>query len=242
MTRKALSIFLVVLTMLGLTYTFLVRVASVQKLGNPGLKLCATPLLYPNQELARTNSVFLPDKVLNYQSKLLPLTKAEVEWLPQDTTYGRRRYWSADNFYVDVHAVLMGQDRTSIHKPQYCLTGQGFKIRKTEVTNIPIEKPHPYELKVMKMTVSKSMTRSDGSSQEVGGVYVYWFASDKQLTPFHLERMWLMARDLVITGVLKRWSYVSLLSTCEPGKETEIYSRMKELIPDLIPEFQLTPP
>ena len=48
----------------------------------------------------------------------------------------------------------------------------------------------------------------------LSGLYVYWFVADNQLTPYHGERMWWMARDLIRTGVLQRWAYVSYFTAC----------------------------
>jgi len=53
--------------------------------------------------------------------------------------------------------------------------------------------------------------------------------------------MWWMARDLIRTGVLQRWAYVSYLAICEPGQEDATFERMKTFIAASVPEFQLTP-
>ena len=53
--------------------------------------------------------------------------------------------------------------------------------------------------------------------------------------------MWWMARDLVRTGVLQRWAYVSYLAICDPGYEQETFERTKKLIADTVPGYQLYP-
>jgi hypothetical protein len=64
--------------------------------------------------------------------------------------------------------------------------------------------------------------------------------ADQELTADHLQRMWWMARDLIRTGILQRWAYVSCFSVCVPGQEEATYQRMKEFIVAAVPEFQLT--
>jgi hypothetical protein len=71
-------------------------------------------------------------------------------------------------------------------------------------------------------------------------LYVFWFVADGQLTADHNERMLWMARDLLMTGVLQRWAYVSCVSYCQPGQEEAAFARMSELIGAAVPRFQLT--
>jgi hypothetical protein len=74
-------------------------------------------------------------------------------------------------------------------------------------------------------------------------VYVYWYVADGALsgTAAGGQRMWWMARDLLRTGVLQRWAYVSCYSECDPGQEEMLFERIKKFIAAAAPEFQLTP-
>jgi hypothetical protein len=228
-----------VTAMLAGTAFFLTSVQANQKLGEPGLIVVNEPTLNPEGKVIRTNSVYLPPNLFGYDSEVVGITDMEADWLPEDTLFGRREYAAADHFRALCSVVLMGVDRTSIHKPQYCLLGQGWLIEKTEVATIPMSRPHPYELQVMKLTTSKKGQDQSGRPLEIKGIYIYWFVSDNQLTPHHGQRMWWMARDLVFSGVLRRWAYVTYFSICLPGQEELIFSRLQELIAASVPEFQL---
>jgi len=70
-------------------------------------------------------------------------------------------------------------------------------------------------------------------------IYIYWFVADHQLTASHGERMWRMARELILTGTLQRWGYVSYLAAFNPGNEDLAFAHLKELIAESVPEFQL---
>jgi len=120
------------------------------------------------------------------------------------------------------------------------LTGQGWRIDQSETTTIRIDRPHSYELPVMKLTASATGTSTTGEKVQARGVYVYWFVADKELTADHLQRMWWMARDLMKTGTLQRWAYVTYFAMCPPGQEDATFQRMKQLIAAGVPEFQLT--
>ena len=210
------------------------------KLGAPGLRMVDQLVFDTQTNVVNTNTVALPEEILGLNSTPLPVTLEELDWLPKDTTYGRRRYESGDQFWFDLSIVLMGTDRTSIHKPQICLTGQGWQIDRAELLSLSITRPHPYELPLMKLTASKKAPGGNGWQLTKRAIFVYWFVCDGRLTAKHSERMWWMATDLLNKGVLDRWAYVSFYSVCDPGQEEETFRRMREVIAASVPEFQLT--
>jgi hypothetical protein len=241
MRLRSVKILVTVLLLVGGTAGFLTGWKRIQKLGLPGVKVVAEPIYDEKGNLASTHSAYLPVRVLDYSSEPVGITRLELDWLPKDTTFGRRYYKSPDGFEMLISIVMMGTDRTSIHKPQYCLTGQGWNINASEsgVASVRIERPHPYDLRVMKLTTTAYRDKPDGQKTAVRGLYVYWFVADGELTADHLERMWWMARDLVCTGTLQRWAYVGCFATCLPGTEEPTFERMKKFIAAAVPEFQL---
>ena len=217
---------------------FLVYRQSTQKLGSPGVKVVPEFVYGEKGEVVGTNRVELPPKVLDFESKQIPISKVVLDWLPKDTTYGQRIYKAPDGFEAQMNAVLMGTDRTSIHKPQYCLKGMGLSIEKSEISSIRIEEPVPYDLPIMKLTVSKNWVSPEGQRAVIKGIYVYWFVSEDQLSADHDKRIFLMGLDMLRTGVLKRWAYVSCFGICAPGQEEVVYGRLKSLIVASVPQFQ----
>ena len=133
----------------------------------------------------------------------------------------------------------MGADRTSIHKPDYCLPGQGWSINQKTMVNIPVAGAQGYQLPVAKWVIGNSFQTPDGQKQPVSGLYVFWLVADGEETPDNYQRMWWMGRDLLRTGVLQRWAYVSYFAICAPGQEDATFERMKNLIAHSVPEFQL---
>jgi hypothetical protein len=240
MTRQAKLAFAVALVLMALTALFLGRVQAFQRIGRPGLKVVARPVHGEKGEVVGTNTIALPERVLNLESKELPIAKVVLDWLPKDTTYAQRLYQAADGFNLTVNVVLMGSDRTSIHKPEYCLTGQGLRIEKAEECRIPIGGPHPYDLPVMKMTAGWEQKDSGSAPAARRALFVYWFVADGELTANHNQRFWWTARDLIRHGVLQRWAYVSCLAACLPGQEGAAYARMQEFIAAAVPQFQLS--
>ncbi len=212
----------------------ILRLQAAQRLGNPGLKTSPLP---DSQNLL----VELPANVPGHESRAVPISESELGALPKDTSFGRRIYRAPDGFEVLSTAVLMGSDRTSIHQPQFCLVGQGLRIDEQQETRIPILEPSPYDLPVMKITSTK-IIQQDGRETVVRGIYVYWFVAENRVTAQHHQRMWWMAGELLRSGVLQRWAYVSFFALCAPGQEDATYARLETLISRAVPLFQTAPP
>jgi hypothetical protein len=241
MNRQTIQVFVAFAILVGVSALMLGRARSNYSLGNPGVKVADEPM-YAVFEGGLTNaispiSVPLPLRALDFSSVPLTVDPTELQMLPPDTVYGRRNYIAADGFRTMISVVLMGTDRTSIHKPQYCLQGQGQSIIKTEQVSVPMRRPHPYDLQVVKLTTASEL-RSGGQAIPVRGLFVYWFVADGQLTPHHGERMWLMAKELITKGELQRWAYVAYWAMCYPGQEDATWERMKALMVETVPEFQ----
>ena len=236
MNRRKWILALVSLALIGSTALLLSRMKSSQRLGAPGVKTHA-------QTNGPNLVVELPEKVLDFTSEWIEEDKVVVATLPRDTSYGQRKYTAPDGFYVYVNAVLMRGDRSSIHRPQFCLTGQGWKINDSESREevVRVEQPFPYDLPVMKIVSGKMVKLADGQSVMASGLFVYWFVAEDAYTARDRERMWWMARKLLTDGELQRWAYVSCFAPCLPGHEEETFGRIKKLIAASVPEFQLTP-
>ena len=110
---------------------------------------------------------------------------------------------------------------------------------KSELTSIRIEEPVPYDLPVMKLTATHDWVSPEGQKLLVRAIYVYWFVWTDQLSADHDQRILLMGLDMLKTGVLKRWAYVSCLGYAFPGQEEAVYERLKGLITASVPQFQL---
>lgn len=232
MNRQKFSILFAALIMMGCAAALLARLKTHQILGKPGIQTSALP---DSQRL----QVNLPEHVLDYSSELGKPDDISVSVLPKDTSFGRRFYKAPDGFQMELSVVLMGSDRTSIHKPQLCLRGSGLEIRTSEDALVPVKYPYDYDLPVTKLTVSPEKAQSSGPPS---GVYVYWFVADKEYTGKHWQRMWWLFRDVVTTGVLQRWAYIYCYAPCALGQEDAVFERMKQFIAAAAPEFQLGAP
>jgi len=212
----------------------LTRLKANQRLGQPGIK--AT--LIPGSVMMKID---LPERVLDFTSTNVPEPEVVLNYLPKDTSFVERYYWAPDGFWATATIILMGADRTSIHRPDYCLPGQGWTIDSKTAVNIPIGGEHPYALPVLKWVTHNSFQTPDGRKQEVSGVYVFWFVADNEQTPNYVQFQYYLLRDLLFTGALQRWAYISYFTICAPGQEDAAFERVKKLIAASVPEYQLAP-
>jgi hypothetical protein len=236
MNKQKWIVLVVAFALIGATAILLMRLQANQKLGRPAVKTSPIPGSPRLQ-------VDLPERVLDYTSEPIETDKSVLEWLPPDTSFGARLYKAPDGFEASVNVVLMGSDRTSLHKTEFCLEGQGWKIDRnaSSQATVRMERPFPYELPVMKFVATREGTAA-GQRRVARGIYVLWFvADDNEIASGHWQRVWWMARDLVATGVLQRWASISYFAACAPGQEEATFERIKRLIVASAPEFQLVP-
>ncbi|MGO8930115.1 MAG: exosortase-associated EpsI family protein [Limisphaerales bacterium] len=236
MNKQKWIMVIAALSLMGGGAGLLMRLQATQKLGQPGVKTHSIP---GSQRL----QVELPERILDYTSEAVEVDKTTLGWLPQDTSFGQRIYRAPDGFETSANVVLMGRDRTSIHKTEFCLEGQGWVIDRSASSRatVRMERPFTYDLPVMKFVATKQVT-VHGQRVTARGIYVLWFVADNdEYTARHWQRMWWMARDLLRTGVLQRWASVSYFAECAPGTEDATFERMKKFIVASVPEFQLVP-
>lgn len=225
----------IALLIMGAGAGWLARLSANRDLGRPGVRVEAAG----EADLLR---ILLPGQVLDYQSRPVDPMEAELAVLPKDTTIGRRIYTATDGFEIMLTVVLMGTDRTSIHKPEYCLTSQAWQILDRSTLAVTIDRPADYALPVREFIASRLVQQADGTAARWGGVYLFWFVADGHLTASHYDRLLTTTKDLLQTGRLARWAYVSCFATCQPGREAQASERVQQFIAAAVPEFQTTGP
>lgn len=92
----------------------------------------------PEAELTEAPSVRLGE-IDGYTSEGRPPAEAEVKGLPKDTIIDKRIYHAPDGNWHLVTMVIGGKSKGSIHRPELCLSGQGFLMtspRNTEAGGV----------------------------------------------------------------------------------------------------------
>jgi hypothetical protein len=147
---------------------------------------------------------------------------AERSMLPADTGLTRRYYVRPDGrFPIHTSIVLSGDDRSSIHRPQVCMTAAGHEIMHERVIRIPMES-RAEPLEVMVLDMARSTTAKDGSQSVYRSYYAYWFVGKDRETASHVARMAYMAWDRIAHGVSHRWAYIALSGQREAMDEAHL--------------------
>lgn len=231
-SAKKIILFGLTLAVIGGTAFALANIKIT--LGHPGVKAATVP---GNVML----NLSLPEKILDFTSSNMPTAQTVLDYLPKDTSYAQRLYTAPDGLQIMANLILMGADRTSIHNADYCLRGQNWQIVDKAAVKIPIAGVPGYELAVQKWTVHNTYTTPEGQKVPISGVYVFWFVAENNETDEYTTIQKSILFHLLRHGVLERWAYVSYFTYFPPGQEEAAFARVKNLIANSVPEFQLPP-
>ena len=231
MKRREGILLVLVLVLIAGTAGALRYLKTNQRLGQPGLRVAEIPG-------SMRMEIKLVTNVAGYGCEEVPVGTNVSEVLPADTSMRQMVYQDAEG-KIQTMVVLMGSDRTSIHRPQFCLTGAGWSIddARSELTTVRLMRPRPLDLPVNKLIATKTM-ELDGKQVKMSGVYVYWFVAGNTVTGDHSQIMKGIAKHLLKTGELQRWAYITYFAPCQPGHEARALARIERLMNATVPEFQ----
>lgn len=152
---------------------------------------------------------------------LATLNWAEQSILPADTGLTRRLYTGDTPDYPHFYAtiVLSGNDRSSIHRPQVCMTAAGHEIQNEYTIQVAMgDGRPPLDVRVLELArpIPGEPTRAEIT------YYAYWFVGRGRTTASHIQRMVWMATDRIFHGINHRWAYVSLSGPRNPANSDHV--------------------
>lgn len=207
--------------------------ADVTKMSEPGIRLA-------------NDHPYLPETAGAWKGGAQTgLTKEERDVLPPDTDGARRAYTDATGRTIYCSVVLAGRDVTSIHRPELCLTGQGWKLQSAHTESIALSTG---PLPVSRLNADSTLQLSNGKTTAAYSVFVYWFVGKDRTTPHHWQRIWWTTLDRVLHNRNHRWAYF-LISTVVPADvaahnpaagQDEAMKAVSQFVSDIYP--QLTAP
>lgn len=165
-------------------------------------------------------------------------TAVERAILPPDTGYSEKRYVSrgGPDRQVLLSVVLSGRDRTSIHRPELCLVGQGWTIYGTASHRFGYP-GHPgadFDATVLRVRRERAGARGAGAPPEL---VAYWFVGGDRVVASQGERMLRDAWSRVVRGRADRWAYVLLMTGAEDGEAAGL-ARLQSVLDATLPSFQ----
>lgn len=163
------------------------------------------------------------------------MTIAERTLLPGDTVLVKNRYVHPSGRKVHSSIVLSGKDRSSIHRPQLCLVGQGNEIVKSTTIEIPLNGRNPLDVMVLDL-IRRFQVRDQTVEQK--HYYAYWFVGKDRETASHIQRMIWMGTDRIFRNVAHRWAYISISGTRNEVGESH-HKEITSFVQDLYPKISL---
>jgi exosortase len=164
------------------------------------------------------------------------VTAVEREVLPADTGYSRKLYVAVGDprRQVFLSIVLSGRDRTSIHRPELCLVGQGWTIAETARHRFAVpgnRRDFPAALLRVRREV-----RTPKGTVVVPQLVAYWFIGGDEVVASHWARVALDSWNRVTRGRVDRWAYV-LMQTDATDGEAAALGRLQAVIDETLPVF-----
>jgi EpsI family protein len=210
------------------------RLDAVQLSPRTGVRLAANGV----------DPVTLPAMIgLDWAGQAAAVTAVEREVLPADTGFSRRMYVSlhdrAQQVFLSI--VLSGRDRTSIHRPELCLVGQGWTIRGS--ARHRFRRPAAAgggELPVTLLRIDREVAGPAGELRAVPALLAYWFVGADRTVASHWERQVFTAVDRLRDLQAHRWAYVVVQTHALDG-EAAALARMQEVLEGTLPAFQPAP-
>jgi exosortase len=178
----------------------------------------------------------LPDSVgdaLGFDGNL----DREHRLLPADTEFVKKQYLSASPIPVNCEIVLTGAERSSIHRAEACLLGQGWTLLSAEEVNVPVARGRAQRVKLLRLSKVR-----DG--QQLFGYFLYWYVGADRITDDTFSRIFLSTWDQLTRGVNHRWAYVTVSSELAPSQSASeeakqaLVSRLVRFAADIIPIAQ----
>lgn len=164
------------------------------------------------------------------------VSAVEREVLPDDTGYARTHYRSLENPGKSVLAsvVLSGASRGSIHRPEICLTGQGWTIA-GRFPHLFQAAGFPEGIPATVLRTERVRQLADGSEEAIPGLFAYFFVGGDRIVSTHWQRMAVAAGDRLFKLQNHRWAYVFAQTDCTDSEEQGL-ARLEAVISQTAPE------
>ena len=167
------------------------------------------------------------------------VSAVEHETLPPDTGYSRKTYVSMDDRsrQVFVSIVLSGRDRTSIHRPELCLGGQGWTIKGRFDHRFAYPGQGTAAVPATMLRVQREFVTRRGERVVVPSLVGYWFVGHNRVVATHWERIWWGALDRLRHLQSHRWAYVLVQTDAHDGDAAAL-ARLQAVLDRTLPVFQ----
>jgi hypothetical protein len=162
--------------------------------------------------------------------KLDPWSLGERRSLDPNTLLSHRLYTNTTQGRLTISLVVSPSNVNSIHRPQTCLFGQGYRIVKQEEMTVPLRNRPPLKLTLLQL--SRQSHDATGRATEITSFVAYRFMDKRRQTPSHTSLTFHLIWDRLAHGRLSRWAYITISSEWDVSE-----SVFRQQVNDLIDAF-----
>jgi exosortase len=153
----------------------------------------------------------LPSVICSMPSEEFEMTQRERENLFNDVTISRRNYHSSKGQNFLATAVLSGQVRRSLHRPEVCLPGQGWVISRKE--EIPLNLKDGRTLSATLLSLFRDEISQEGERQRLRGMNIFWYVGSAGVTTAdYYDHVYQSYFDSVFKNINHRWALLSFFT------------------------------
>ena len=138
-------------------------------------------------------------EIAGYESDPAPVTEAERTVLPSDTQFDKRIYSDSLGRTFSVTVVIGGRTKSSVHRPELCLPGQGFQMSDPRTV-------------LVGGTRWRRLTLMKGGTPPASFAYTFTNGTGFK-TSSHLVRILTDVWDRSILGRIDRWVMLTVVSS-----------------------------
>ncbi|MDD3179868.1 MAG: exosortase/archaeosortase family protein [Opitutaceae bacterium] len=186
------------------------------------------------------NPVALPGVIgSDWFGREAEVTDIERQVLPPDTGYSRKNYFSRldPDQWVFLSIVLSGRDRTSIHRPELCLVGQGWTIAGRQAHTFTWPGRRDVTVPATVLRLEREVRTPGGRTAKATALFAYWFVGADKVVASNTARVLYASLDRLRHLQSHRWAYV-VVHTMVPDDEGAAFNRMQYVLNRTLPVFQ----
>jgi hypothetical protein len=133
--------------------------------------------------------------------------------------------------------VLSGRDRTSIHRPELCLVGQGWTIDASARNEFrfPGQTGAAASFPATILEIRREVP-VQGKTVIIPQLAAYWFVDSERVVATHWERFFRDAWKRVTRARADRWAYVLMQTDASDGNAAAL-ARMQTVLDATLPAF-----
>ncbi len=167
------------------------------------------------------------------------VTPIEREVLPPDTGFSRKNYVRLRNLNESVFLsiVLSGRDRTSIHRPELCLVGQGWTILGETRHEFTRADAPGAKVPATVLRIEREVTDARGRKIKVPALFAYWFVGADKIVASNAQRVVQSSVDRLRHLQAHRWAYVVAQTVSFDGEAAGL-ARLQAVLDGTLPAFQ----